>query len=291
MSGPHAQPRILFVSSEVVFVPEENGGGLNYICPRTGGFSDLLANLISDLSDLGADVYVTQPDYRKIFTKLYQGGSLMVLKKIPGDRVCLTRDRVFYYANRLHENIQEENAKISLAFQREVIHHVIVEVQPDLLHCHDWMTGLIPAMAKIYRIPCLFTFQNPNTAKTFLTQVEDIGIDAAQFWQHLFYDRYPLSYEETRGTNSVDLLLSGIFSANFVSASSSAFLSNMAQNRNGFAKLRLWELMVSKMSAGCAAISSNISKVQQHIAIYERMLQRPLFQPKHKYVNDSAVAS
>ncbi len=291
MSGPHAQPRILFVSSEVVFIPEGNGGGLNYVCPRIGGYSDLLANLISDLSDLGADIYVTQPDYRKIFANLYQSESLAVSKKIPGDRVCLTRDRVFFYANRLHENIQEENAKISLAFQREVIHHVIVEVQPDLLHCHDWMTGLIPAIAKMYRIPCLFTFQNPNTAKTFLTQVEDIGIDAAQFWQHLFYDRYPFSYEETRGTNSVDLLLSGIFSANFVTASSSAFLSNMTRVQDGFAKLRLWELMVTKMSAGCAAISSNISKVQQHIAIYERMLQRSLFQPKHKFVHDDAVAS
>ena len=291
MDGPHSPPRILFVSSEVVFMPEGNGGSPNYICPRTGGFSDSLANLISGLSDLGADVYVTQPDYRKIFTTLYQSGSLTVSKKIPGDRVCLTRDRVFFYANRLHENFQEENAKISLAFQREVIHHVIVEVQPDLLHCHDWMTGLIPAMAKIYRIPCLFTFQNPNTAKTLLAHVEDIGIDAAAFWQYLFYDRYPISYEESRGTNSIDFLLSGILSADFVNASSSAFLSNMALKQSALTKLRLWELLVTKMSAGCAAISSNISKVQPHIAIYERMLQRSLFQPKRKYANVKAVAS
>jgi starch synthase len=291
MCGPNAQPRILFVSSELVFIPEGNGGGPNFICPRTGGFGDLLANLISDLSDLGADVYVAQPDYRKIFSALYHSKRLAASKKIPGDRVCLTRDRVFFYANRLHETIQEENSKISIAFQREVINHVIMEVQPDLLHCHDWMTGLIPAIAKIYRIPCLFTFQNPNTAKALLTHIEDIGIDAAEFWQYLFYDRYPISYEETRGTNSVDFLLSGILSADFVNASSSAFLSNMAQNQNAFAKLQLWELLVTKMSAGCAAISSNISKVQQHIAIYQKMLQRSLFQPKRKYASIKAVAS
>jgi starch synthase/alpha-amylase len=40
-------------------------------------------------------------------------------------------------------------------------------------------------MAKKIEIPCLFTVQNPGTAKNFLSYIEDRGIDAAAFWQHL----------------------------------------------------------------------------------------------------------
>jgi len=290
MSGPSAQPRILFVTPEVVFMPEGTGNSTDYIDTHTGGFGDLVAGLISDLFDLGVDVYVAQPDYRRIFTDLSRSNSLTGVKKIPGDRVHLTRDRVFFYSNRLHENFQGENTKISVAFQREVINHVIPEVQPDLLHCHDWMTGLIPAMAKKIEIPCLFTVQNPDTAKSFLSYVEDIGIDAASFWQHLFYDRYPINYEETRESNPANFLLSGISAANFVNTSSAAFLAKVGENQSLFAKFPIWGALVKKMNTGCAAVNSNLAKTQQYIDIYERMLQRSLLQPEREKFEFDAVA-
>jgi starch synthase/alpha-amylase len=290
MSGPSAQPRILFVTPEVVFIPEGTGNSTDYINTHTGGFGDLLAGLISDLFDLGVDVYVAQPDYRRIFADLSRSNSLTGVKKIPGDRVHLTKDRLFFYSNRLHENFQGENTKISVTFQREVINHVIPKVQPDLLHCHDWMTGLIPAMAKKIEIPCLFTVQNPNTAKSFLSYVEDKGIDAAAFWQHLFYDRYPINYEESRESNPVNFLLSGIFAANFVNTSSSAFLARMGENQSLFAKFPIWGALVKKMNAGCAAVNSNLAKTQQYIDIYERMLQRSLLQPEREKFEFDAVA-
>jgi starch synthase/alpha-amylase len=291
MSRPTAQPRILFVTPEAVFMPEGNEKTSQCLCPHTGRYGDSFGELISGLFHLGADVYVAQPHYRKIFRSRCQIGNQSDLKKIPRDRVCLTRDRAFFYANDPQHNAQMENTKISLAFQREVIHHVIMEIQPDLLHCHDWMTGLIPANAQRFEIPCVFTVQNPHNAKTLLADVEDIGIDAAEFWQHLFYERYPISYEETRFSNSVDLLLSGIFSANFVNTSSSAFVLNMAENQSIFTKLHFWELLVKKMSAGCAAINSNLFQTQQYIDIYESMLQRSLFPHKEKKANSEAIAS
>ena len=290
MSGPSAQPRILFVTSEVALMPEGTGNSTDYINPLTGGFGDLLAGLISDLLNMGADVYVAQPDYRKIFADLSRNDRLTGVKKIPGDRVHLTRDRVFCYSNHLHANFQGENTKISVTFQREVINHVIPVVQPDLIHCYDWMTGLIPAMAKKFEIPCLFTVQNPGTAKSFLSYVEDSGIDAAAFWQHLFDDRYPINYEETRESNSVNFLLSGILAANFVNTSSSAFLAKMGENQSLFAKMPLWEVLAKKMNDGCAAVNCNLAKTQQYVDIYERMLQRSLLQPERKKFEFDAVA-
>jgi hypothetical protein len=49
-------------------------------------------------------------------------------------------------------SVNWDNIRIALAFQREVINRIISEVQPDLIHCYDWMTGLQQAMA-FYRLP------------------------------------------------------------------------------------------------------------------------------------------
>ena len=46
--------------------------------------------------------------------------------------------------------------------------------------------------------------------------IEDRGIDAAYFWQNLYYTRMAYTYEATRETNPVDMLASGIFAAHFV---------------------------------------------------------------------------
>ena len=67
------------------------------------------------------------------------------------------------------------NLKLALAFQREVINHVIPDVQPDLIHCNDWMTGLIPAAARRMGIPCLFTVHNIHTHKLTLAQQRSLA--------------------------------------------------------------------------------------------------------------------
>jgi hypothetical protein len=115
MSSFSAQPRILFITPEVVFMPEGTGDSTDYINNHIGGFGDLLAGLISDLFNLGVDVYVAQPDYRRIFADFSRRSRFKMVKKIPGDRVHLTRDRVFFYSGyffTLTTPIQIFNGKI-----------------------------------------------------------------------------------------------------------------------------------------------------------------------------------
>ena len=76
---------------------------------------------------------------------------------LPESRIHLGQDRSFYYHPKLFLSTDWENIRIALAFQREVINLIIPEVQPDLIHCYDWMTGLIPAMARCMGIPSLFS--------------------------------------------------------------------------------------------------------------------------------------
>ena len=275
MANPSIQPRILFITPEVTFIPDNPRKHSDYIHYYSGGFTDFQADLIIKLFEMGVDVHLAQPDYRRIFGDISRNNRCPADKKIPADRVHLTEDRVFFYSNRSDLNYEWENIRISIAFQREVINYILPRVQPDLIHCHDWMTGLIPAMARDSGVPCIFTFQSHDTGKSQLSVIEDMGIDAAAFWQHLFFDRFPINYEETRETNPIDFLLSGIFAAHFVHTANSAFFKENARDQKSHLKTLLKQVFAKKMDAGCAAVYHN-HRLNARIDLYESMLQRPV---------------
>src|SRR5690606_36518560 len=174
-------------------------------------------------------------NYRRMFhldvASVFDNEFQKVSRALPEQRIHLAQDRVFYHRSSVYG---AENHLIALAFQREVINHTIPQVRPDLIHCNDWMTGLIPAVAKRHGISCLFTVHNIHSEHLPLAQIEDRGIDAADFWQHLNYRRAPWNYEESRSSNPVDLLASGIFAADHVNTVSPTFLEEIVGGGHGF---------------------------------------------------------
>ena len=255
MTSQQHHPRILIVTPEVTYFP----AGMDNACQlaaKAGGLADVSAALISALFEEGADVHVAMPDYRSIFdtriATLLQNQRAMIRKKLPNDRVHLAEDRAFYYLNRVYSDYGLENIKIALAFQREVINNIIPRVDPDLIHCNDWMTGLIPAAARNFGIPSLFTLHNIHTVKTTIAEIEDRGIDAASFWNYLFFINIPLNYWEARDTNPVDLLCSGVFSSHFVNTVSYTFLTEIAKGQHSFIEHPLQQEIANKLNANCA---------------------------------------
>jgi len=257
MTKTKSTPRILIVTPEVTYLPPGMGNIANHLSAKAGGLADVSAALISSLFDLGADIHVALPDYRTLFDAhlpLVVNREIdTILDKMPESRIHLAEDRVFYYMNRVYSEYGDENIKIALAFQREVINHIIPRVRPDLIHCNDWMTGLIPAMARKMGIPCLFTIHNIHTVKNFLSFIEDRGIDAAYFWQNLYYEHMAIGYEETRESNPVDFLASGVFAAHYVNTVSPSFLDEIVEGRHPFIEKPLRDELSSKVHAGCAA--------------------------------------
>ncbi len=249
-------PRILIVTPEVTYLPNRMGSLASYLTAKAGGLADVSAALVNALFDQGADVHVAMPDYRAIFSEgmaPFLRKELQAIKnKMPQERIHLAEDRAFFYKNRVYSDHWMENIKMALAFQREVINNIVPRVQPDLIHCNDWMTGLIPAMSRQLGVPCLFTIHNIHTMKTFLWQIEDRGIDAAYFWEYLYYEHMATDYEETREANCVDFLASGIFAAHFVNTVSPTFLTEVVEGRHAFVEKSIqWE-MANKWRAGCA---------------------------------------
>jgi glycogen synthase len=142
--------------------------------------------------------------------------------------------------------------KLALAFQRDVINNIIPEVQPDLIHCNDWMTGLIPAAARRMGIPSLFTVHNIHTHKLTLSQIEDAGIDAAEFWANCYYSRPPWNYEESRDTNPIDLQATGIFASHYINTVSPTFLREIVNGWHSFIPDSIRGEIRNKDNAGCA---------------------------------------
>jgi len=255
---PHSSsnPRILIVTPEVSFFPDGMGSNADCLNARSGGIADVSASLISALYQEGADVHVALPDYRSLFRNQLPPGIQrewkIITETMPGERIHLARDRVFFYLDHLYYGNSRENIEISLAFQRDVINNIEPVVQPDLIHCHEWTTALIPAMARQLHIPCLFTIHSIHTVKSTLSEMEDKGIDAGSFWQSLFYESFPVSYENARNAIPVDFLTSGVFAAHFVNTVSPTFLDEIIDGRHDFAQKGLQQELADKKAAGCA---------------------------------------
>jgi len=256
LAGRQKKPRVLVVTPEVTYLPDRMANHAAFLTAKAGGLADVSAALIKALFDQGADVHVALPDYRAIFedrlAPFLKKEQSAIRKVMPDDRVHLAEDRAFFYLNRVYSDYGDENTKLALAFQREVINNIIPRVQPDLIHCNDWMTALVPAMARRLGIPCLFTIHNIHTVKCTLAYIEDRGIDAAYFWYNLYFERMANGYEAVRDNDPVDFLVSGVFAAHFVNTVSPTFLLEIAKGRFDFISAPLRREMANKLRADCA---------------------------------------
>lgn len=272
-----SNPTVLVVTPEVTYLPEGMGNMSNHLTAKAGGLADVSAALISALFDQGADVHVALPDYREIFAAhtapVLKNEFRRIRDKMPDERIHLAEDRAFFYTTTVYSHYGVDNIKIALAFQREIINNIMPRVKPDLIHCNDWMTGLIPAAAREMGIPCLFTIHNIHTVKTPLASIEDRGIDAAYFWHHLYYEKMAVEYEETREVNPVDLLASGVFAAHFVNTVSPTFLHEIVEGRHGFVEAPLRQELTNKFQAECATGILNAPDPSYHPETDEALVQ------------------
>ncbi len=250
-------PRILVITPEITYVPEGMGNMGNIMHAKAGGLADVSASLVGALFRQGADVHVALPHYRRMFHidvgRLISDELRVYMSHLHNSRIHLAEDRIFYYRDAVYSNYSDDSFRQAMAFQREVINNIIPMVEPDLIHCNDWMTGLIPAAARRMGIPCLFTVHNIHTQKAMLDAIEDRGIDAAQFWQNLYFERQPYNYEESRSSNPIDQLASGIFAAHFINTVSPTFLQEVVNGQHGFVPSNIRQEMSNKFYSGCAS--------------------------------------
>lgn len=186
--------RILFVASEA----------LPYA--KTGGLADVIEALPRALVKLGHEVAVFLPKYRGVknssvvvpsmtipqgtrlrFPALTSGGVHRGVKYFfLDDAFYFNRDGI--YGDRNHE--YPDNAERFAEFSRAAIELAKQVWLPDLFHCHDWQTGLVPVLLRtsygddpmVRDLPAVFTIHNMGYHGVFPKEVlERAGIPQGVF--------------------------------------------------------------------------------------------------------------
>jgi ADP-glucose type glycogen/starch synthase len=270
-------PRILIVTPEITYLPVGMGNMSQRMSAKAGGLADVSASLVSALFELGADVHVALPNYRRMFHgdvfNLHEKQLRKYHEVLPNSHIHLAEDRIFYYRERVYSDSSEEAMRIALIFQREVINHIIPQVRPDLIHCNDWMTALLPGMARRRGIKSLFTVHNIHTRQVTLAQIEETGIDAAEFWMNLYFTAPPNGYDHARSNVMVDLLTSGIFAAHYINTVSPRFLWEIVEGWHSVVPDSVRAELRHKYAAGCTAGILNAPDASYNPATDDALVQ------------------
>jgi starch synthase len=195
---------------------------------RVGGLGDVIGALPRALEKLGVEVTIAIPRYRAI--DLNEFG----FERVPGHdlhRARLPRssidvfligndhyfDREGIYVDAQTGKDYPDQADRWIFFQRAVMDFLGSRAAPDILHCHDHQTGLIPAyLRRFYRhsfpnTRCVFTIHNMGYQGLFPREVmARAGFDDAEFypaspfefWGMLNFMKVGISYADVITTVS-----------------------------------------------------------------------------------------
>jgi starch synthase len=157
------------------------GEGLPFI--KTGGLADVIGSLPAALADIGHEVKVVMPLYKKIADKYmndlyfckeysvqmnYHEVPVRVFSKMEGNDCFFFIQHQGYFERDTLYGYQDDGERFAY-FQKAVIEMLNqLNYWPNIIHCHDWHTGMIPCMvkethsydARYVRIKFVFTIHN-----------------------------------------------------------------------------------------------------------------------------------
>ncbi len=217
---------------------------------KTGGLADVIGALPPALAHLGHQVTVYLPRYRS--TKLENPRTVISSITVPFDdryRFCSVVDGgknsgvQFYfieyppffdrdglYGTPLGD--YHDNAERFAMFSRAVLEASKVLGAPDILHCHDWQTALIPILLKtLYDedpafagTPCVFTIHNLGYQGLFQPEILPLLL--------LPWDLFTMSKLEFYG--KVNFLKGAISMTDFVTTVSRKYSQEIQTAEYGF---------------------------------------------------------
>lgn len=153
---------------------------------KTGGLADVCGSLPLALADSGMSVKVFLPKYKGIDSARY------ALTEVISSLSIVLGEEVFngkVYSCEYHKNVEvffieqksfferdslygtaegdyPDNAKRFIFFQKSVLEALrLMDSAPDVIHCHDWQTALIPVYVKTRATSAAFC----DTVKTVFT--------------------------------------------------------------------------------------------------------------------------
>ncbi|MEO1173256.1 MAG: glycogen/starch synthase [Myxococcota bacterium] len=230
------RPRILLCTPEVTELPEGVGNAANFVHAKGGGLADISAGLFAHLHESADfDVHIAIPKYDRQFVGDASQFRRLELDAPKWERqgIHLVADSAFTNLNQVYEQTGENSpVRRSLAFQRMVINRFLDTLTPDLVHCNDWMTGLVPAACRDRGIPCVFTIHNLFTYWSTPSHIDFHGIDVARLKENFWYQWFPSDKASDWHYNHIDFASSGVLSADVVNTVSPTFAKEVLRGEH-----------------------------------------------------------
>ncbi len=209
---------------------------------KTGGLADVAGSLPKELEKLGCEVKLFIPKYSTIDEKKYglhynqdigeiairiygQIRSAYLHQAIlPGSSVEVNFIDCphYFHRERLYTNDADEDERFIL-FSKAVI-ETLQKMQwaPDVIHCNDWQTGLLPLFIKdnyswdrmFYKTSTLFTIHNIGYQGRFSKST----MFSAELSGELYYSDGPIEFED-----SVSFMKTGIVFADLINTVSNKY--------------------------------------------------------------------
>lgn len=217
---------------------------------KTGGLADVVGSLPPALVKLGHKVTVFIPRYKH--TRLEKPRTIIPSITVPFDdryRFCSVLDggertgvqyyfidyppffdREALYGTPLGD--YHDNAERFALFCRAVLEATKFLEKPDVLHCHDWQTALIPILLKtLYTedpafedVPCVFTIHNLGYQGLFQPEILPLLL--------LPWDLFTMTKLEFYG--KVNFLKGAITSADYITTVSRKYAHEIQTAEYGF---------------------------------------------------------
>ena len=198
--GPTRRLRVVLAGSECVPFA------------KTGGLADVIGALPGALASLGHEVQVFLPCYRRswtagpsitstgltVHTPIGDHWHRAVIRSshLPGTTVpvYLIDAPEFFDRDQLYQDAGHDfadNCGRFIFFQKAVLEAIRhLDLRPDVIHCHDWQTGLIPSFIdEFYRgfeefsnVGTLFTIHNIAYQGSFWSR--DMQLTGLPAWQY-----------------------------------------------------------------------------------------------------------
>jgi len=224
-----------------------------YPVAKVGGLADVVGALPKYLNQLGHNAKVVVPAYNNKFFQendydiVHQGqlklGHFLFSYSIAKEKSNKLGFELYQIAipelfDRPNVYSYEDDTERFLSFQIAFLNWLIETNQyPDILHCHDHHTGLIPFMVQhclnyqyLRNIPTLLTIHNGQYQGWF-------GYDKLHYLPA--FDLSKIGYLEWNGT--INSLASAIKCAWKVTTVSPSYLDEISNHANGLENLLRWE--------------------------------------------------
>jgi len=219
---------------------------------KTGGLADVAGSLPAELAGLGCDVKIFIPKYSRINESSYKlkynwdigempiriNGIIRSVhvhqSKLPNTTVDIYFIDCphYFYRHRTYTDDPDEDERFIL-FSKAVIETLQrLQWEPDVIHCNDWQTGLLPLFIKdnyawdrlFDHTATLFTIHNIGYQGLFSKSV----LSSAEIRGDLFYPDGPVEHN-----NAVSFMKTGIVYSDIINTVSNTYAHEILTSEYG----------------------------------------------------------